>query len=186
MPVEQRCFTSKYKGISNVLMNKVGVARAFAPPEPSPTLIPKNFHAIWDTGATNTVITQKVVQECDLRTTGMTWTHHAQGVTLANTYLVSIFLPNKVVFGQIRATEGILPQQADVLIGMDIIARGDFAVTNYDGKTVFSFRMPSVEQIDFVEQLRKRRPARVPPKVGRNAPCPCGSGKKYKNCCLKK
>ncbi len=24
------------------------------------------------------------------------------------------------------------------------------------------------------------------PKVGRNDPCPCGSGKKYKNCCLKK
>jgi uncharacterized protein YecA (UPF0149 family) len=21
------------------------------------------------------------------------------------------------------------------------------------------------------------------PKVGRNAPCPCGSGKKYKRCC---
>jgi uncharacterized protein YecA (UPF0149 family) len=24
------------------------------------------------------------------------------------------------------------------------------------------------------------------PKVGRNAPCPCGSGKKYKKCCLNK
>ena len=24
---------------------------------------------------------------------------------------------------------------------------------------------------------------RVLPKVGRNEPCPCGSGKKYKNCC---
>jgi preprotein translocase subunit SecA len=23
---------------------------------------------------------------------------------------------------------------------------------------------------------------RVGPKVGRNDPCPCGSGKKYKNC----
>lgn len=23
-------------------------------------------------------------------------------------------------------------------------------------------------------------------KIGRNAPCPCGSGLKYKNCCLKK
>lgn len=23
-------------------------------------------------------------------------------------------------------------------------------------------------------------------KIGRNAPCPCGSGKKYKNCCLDK
>lgn len=23
-------------------------------------------------------------------------------------------------------------------------------------------------------------------KIGRNEPCPCGSGKKYKNCCFKK
>jgi uncharacterized protein YecA (UPF0149 family) len=23
-------------------------------------------------------------------------------------------------------------------------------------------------------------------KVGRNDPCPCGSGKKFKNCCLRK
>ena len=23
-------------------------------------------------------------------------------------------------------------------------------------------------------------------KIGRNAPCPCGSGKKYKKCCLNK
>lgn len=26
----------------------------------------------------------------------------------------------------------------------------------------------------------------VKPKVGRNDPCPCGSGKKYKKCCLNK
>ncbi|MBU4486081.1 MAG: SEC-C domain-containing protein, partial [Candidatus Delongbacteria bacterium] len=28
-------------------------------------------------------------------------------------------------------------------------------------------------------------PIRVEPKVDRNAPCPCGSGKKYKKCCGK-
>ena len=28
-------------------------------------------------------------------------------------------------------------------------------------------------------------PVRVEKKVGRNEPCPCGSGKKYKNCCGK-
>jgi preprotein translocase subunit SecA len=28
-------------------------------------------------------------------------------------------------------------------------------------------------------------PFRAPPKVGRNDPCPCGSGKKYKKCCGK-
>lgn len=26
-------------------------------------------------------------------------------------------------------------------------------------------------------------PVRVGPSVGRNEPCPCGSGKKYKKCC---
>jgi preprotein translocase subunit SecA len=29
----------------------------------------------------------------------------------------------------------------------------------------------------------KPKPQRTGPKVGRNDPCPCGSGKKYKNCC---
>ena len=32
----------------------------------------------------------------------------------------------------------------------------------------------------------KRRPVVKKAKVGRNDPCPCGSGKKYKNCCLDK
>ncbi|MDD5141266.1 MAG: preprotein translocase subunit SecA [Verrucomicrobiales bacterium] len=33
------------------------------------------------------------------------------------------------------------------------------------------------------EAQAKARPVRTGPKVGRNDPCPCGSGKKYKNCC---
>jgi len=35
------------------------------------------------------------------------------------------------------------------------------------------------------EALAKAQPTRVVPRVGRNDPCPCGSGKKYKNCCGK-
>jgi preprotein translocase subunit SecA len=31
----------------------------------------------------------------------------------------------------------------------------------------------------------KAQPRRVQQKVGRNDPCPCGSGKKYKHCCMK-
>jgi preprotein translocase subunit SecA len=30
--------------------------------------------------------------------------------------------------------------------------------------------------------VRKPQPARAGQKVGRNEPCPCGSGKKYKHC----
>ncbi len=33
------------------------------------------------------------------------------------------------------------------------------------------------------EALAKAKPVRAGPKVGRNDPCPCGSGKKYKQCC---
>jgi len=33
------------------------------------------------------------------------------------------------------------------------------------------------------EDLNKPKPQRTGPKVGRNDPCPCASGKKYKNCC---
>jgi hypothetical protein len=38
----------------------------------------------------------------------------------------------------------------------------------------------SADDDDFVEVSE---PYRAPPKVGRNEPCPCGSGKKYKKCC---
>ena len=31
--------------------------------------------------------------------------------------------------------------------------------------------------------LEKARPVKATPRVGRNDPCPCGSGKKYKSCC---
>lgn len=35
-------------------------------------------------------------------------------------------------------------------------------------------------------QRAKSRAVTRPPKVGRNDPCPCGSGKKYKKCCMMK
>ena len=38
----------------------------------------------------------------------------------------------------------------------------------------------------FTRSLREGpAPVRAAPKVGRNDPCPCGSGKKYKHCCGK-
>jgi uncharacterized protein YchJ len=35
------------------------------------------------------------------------------------------------------------------------------------------------------EAASKSKPVRGGPKVGRNDPCPCNSGKKYKQCCGK-
>ena len=41
------------------------------------------------------------------------------------------------------------------------------------------------EAANAAEAQAKARPVRTGPKVGRNDPCPCGSGKKYKQCCGK-
>ncbi len=39
----------------------------------------------------------------------------------------------------------------------------------------------------FIEEgMREARSIKVQAKIGRNDPCPCGSGKKYKQCCLNK
>ena len=96
MPVKQHSFTSSYPGLSRVLANQVIISRAYIPPEPPPDIIRKKYNAICDTGATNSVITQKVAQECKLKPTGMTIVYHAGGKKDVNTYLVNILLPNKV------------------------------------------------------------------------------------------
>ena len=41
------------------------------------------------------------------------------------------------------------------------------------------------EAASAAEAQAKAKPVRTGPKVGRNDPCPCGSGKKYKQCCGK-
>lgn len=113
------------------------------------------FTSIWDTGATRSVISQKVVDVCGLESIGVQKVYHAQGeANDVEAFLVNIGLPNNVEFQGLRVTLGVL-RGADVLIGMDIIGRGDFAVTNRDGKTKFSFRIPSQADIDFVAEGKR-------------------------------
>ncbi|MBN1481904.1 anaerobic sulfatase maturase [candidate division KSB1 bacterium] len=58
-------------------------------------------------------------------------------------------------------------------------------------KRFFSHCQPFVNAIASQWHQDRNRPAEKPTptnvslKVGRNDPCPCGSGKKYKNCCLR-
>ena len=51
--------------------------------------------------------------------------------------------------------------------------------------TVSSLMHFSIEQKIERESLENKTYHRVEPKIGRNETCPCGSGKKYKNCCGK-
>ena len=141
---------------------------------------------LWDTGASSSCISKRLARDLGLVQTGIATTFTAAGPSQTKTYVVNIGLPNPVQIPMVVVSEAEL-NGFDVLIGMDIITLGDFSITNVGGKTVFSFRVPSTETIDYVQQqdemVKSAHTPFIAPKVpGRNDPCPCGSGKKFKNC----
>lgn len=142
--------------------------------------------ALWDTGATNCVVTPSTARALRLQPIGIAKTINAGGEAMANVYLIDIYLPNNLRITGVRVTE--CSEQAGnfgVIIGMDIISTGDFAISNANGKTTVSFRWPSMERIDYVHTHTKITPVKAVVAPGRNEKCPCGSGKKYKQCCGK-
>ena len=152
-------FTVKYNGIARTLTTQIGVSEAFDPfsePESAkpPTL--RDFSGIWDTGATSSVITEKVVADLGLKSIDETVNYTAGGERKANVYLVNVRLPNNVVIPALRVVDGEI-KGADVLIGMDVIGVGDFSVTNRDSQTWMTFSMPSVRRLDFVEEHRQNQ-----------------------------
>jgi predicted aspartyl protease len=179
-------FTVTAQGLLRELITDAFVGSAFTTKENSVEFYsgPQNltkFSALWDTGATGTVITQKVVDTLGLKPIGMTLASGVQGEHMTEVYLVAIALPNGIGFPTMRVTKGILGH-LDVLIGMDIITCGDFALTHHEGKTCFSFSCPPSQRIDFTGRAPKSPLPSDIPKVGRNDKCPCGSGLKYKRC----
>lgn len=174
-------FTTTYNnGLSNVLKNKVKIRDTLIP---NLAEGPKEWVALWDTGATNSVITNKVVSSLGLKPVSLGKAYTPQGEYTAYKYYIDLTLPNGVTINKLIVMEGT-PFGCDILIGMDVIGRGDFAVSNHQGITSFSFRMPSLSKIDFVNNSYMS-PQRKLVEPSRNTRCPCGSGKKYKNCCGK-
>lgn len=185
-------FTIEYHKLVNVLYTGCRIGAAFNNKIQHKEEIPNmhEFRAIWDTGASASVISKNVVDKLGLEPTGIAQVFHANGISIVNTYSASIFLPNGIVFTTLKVTEAILPTGTDVLIGMDIISRGDFAITSSNNKTKFSFQIPSTHNTDYEKEIQKinkrlQSSNTITQIVGRNLPCSCGSGKKYKKCCGK-
>ncbi|NQV14302.1 clan AA aspartic protease [bacterium] len=115
----------------------------------------KQFHkflAIWDTGATGTVISEKVVAEVGLFETGKQWVTGVNGKALQPTYMIDIGLPNRVIIQNVNVVAGKL-RGFDILIGMNIICKGDFSLSNYDNQTVLTYSFPPHHnRIDLLER----------------------------------
>ncbi len=163
-----------------VLKTECGVSVAF---NPDTTIVhpkPEKYIAIWDTGATGTVITKKVVDNLGLKPIAKAISYHANGSSEVNVYAINLILPNTVGFSTLTVTEGIL-RNADVLIGMDVITKGDFSITNVNNNTVFTFRYPSIKEIDYTKEGKELELAKYK-HLRPNDICPCGSHKKFKHC----
>lgn len=138
-------FTVEYRGITNKLITNIEISYG------GNTI--KNV-ALWDTGATNCCISKEVVEKLSLIGTGKINIHTPSGTSEVNTYLVDIVLPNKVTINDVRVADSEIGLQGiGMLIGMDIINRGDLAISNVDEKTTFTFRMPSEKKTDYTHQI---------------------------------
>lgn len=181
---DYQAFTVEANGISNQILTPVVVFPAF---DPKTTATPPDGHqamALWDTGATRSVISPAVASALSLTAVGAMNVSHAGGTSVSPTYMVNLALPNRVGVVGVLVSEFPGMSGFEVIVGMDIICRGDLALTHVDGKTCMSFRMPSCAKVDFVANAERLKYAGT----GRNDPCPCGAtdaqGKpvKFKKC----
>ena len=174
--------TVKATGRRNRIISGVKVCAAFDPQKPPDDLPPYiETKALWDTGATNSGIAINLAEELNLPPVSQVTVHHGDGSSDRLCYLVNFtLLPNNV--SMIGALVSGLPLSPSlgfrVILGMDVIGFGDFAITNLNGRTWMSFRTPSSDHIDYVHEINRANFAGVRP----NDLCPCGSGKKFKKC----
>lgn len=150
--VTRRSFTIKASGVLRQLATPCFVSLATKHMRAADRPPSRQFRSIWDTGATFSMVSQRVVHDLGLKTDGYVTLHHAGGEAVGvPTYRADFLLYNNVQFADVRV--GLVNvRDIDVIIGMDIINRGDFAVSNKDGSTSFSFRIPSVADFDFASE----------------------------------
>lgn len=153
---QPKAFTLSFDGIAMELRTNIGVTLGNSLTVQKENREINNFVGVWDTGATHTAINNNVIDKCNLQPIAKTKTSTAAGIIDSNVYLIDLLLPNGVIVQDVQATSMNMESSIDILVGMNVINTGDFSITNLNGKTKFSFRVPSMESRDFVEEENAR------------------------------
>jgi hypothetical protein len=144
-------------GLLNAIVSEIKICEPGTVSSPASTGSLSDYKAIWDTGATNSVITQKVADALKIKPIGAAKVNGVDGEHTSPVYLVDFIFPSGVLVQSLRVTLGKLPAGADALIGMDIITLGDFSITNLNSRTKMSFRMPSCAEVDYVAEAQRQQ-----------------------------
>lgn len=97
-------FKMHANGIMRDLKTECGALPGFDPNTSGTRSLPIKFLGLWDTGATGTVISPKVVATLGLKPVGKTQVFHANGHSIVNEYFINLYLPNKVAIPLVRVT----------------------------------------------------------------------------------
>jgi hypothetical protein len=65
-------------------------------------------------------------------------------------------LGNEIYIDDVTVAATRLPS-TQILIGMDVISKGDLAITNGNGHTTFSFQTPPTRNIDFGNEIWQKK-----------------------------
>ena len=100
-------------------------------------------NALWDTGSTESLISEKIVKMIEPILKSKAKYVTKDTVIESETYAVSLSLSDEITFRDVLMKKADLSDKnVDIIIGMDIISRGDFEIRNYNNLVEFAFRIP--------------------------------------------
>jgi len=106
-----------------------------------------HLKALWDTGANCCVISETSAKKLKLPNIAEVQMRHSNGVATVNTHMLSLMLPNNLLFKDVRAMSCKPVHHFDMIIGMNIISKGDMAILHNKTGIKFSFKYPPKETI---------------------------------------
>ena len=142
----RRTLTYQYAGIARKLITPAYLYPVSAPAGTASVTV----NALWDTGATFSAISVDVANRLKLVPTDTVSVAGVHTINTVNAALVTVELPDSVIKKDIRVAICNLNSQVGMILGMDIIMLGDFAVSNGGRQSLFSFAVPPFKsKIDF-------------------------------------
>lgn len=110
--------------------------------------------ALIDTGAMHSTIPLLEARFLKLQQVGIVDAVFAKGHDTLPVVSANLIFSNKVYF---TSKDLIVIDNDDcsygMIVGMDILSKGDIAISNFDGHTTFTFRMPSQEEVKYSADL---------------------------------
>jgi hypothetical protein len=149
----RRTLTYQYSGIARKLITPVYLYPVSSPAGAQSIAT----NALWDTGATFSAISPDVANQLKLVPTSRIKVAAVHTTNIVGAGIITVELPEYVVKKDIRVAICNLNSNVGMILGMDIIMLGDFAISNGDGRSLFSFAIPPFKsKMDF--SARKNEP----------------------------